>query len=301
VSRDGVLHQREAKIGFYGPRQRYKLRMRGGEHLLGDKTWVMGILNVTPDSFSNGGRYFECEDAVAHGLALFKAGADIVDVGGESSRPGGARRIEVEEELRRVIPVVRGLRQRCRDWISVDTSKASVAEAALEAGADIVNDVSALRFDPALGEVVARRDAPLVLMHSRGGFADLHDSPHYEDVMGEIVTELRQALERAERAGVALQQTIVDPGLGFAKHAGHSLEVLSRLDELAELDRPILIGPSRKSFIGHVLDRPVSRRQWGTAAAVAVCVLAGAHIVRVHDTDEMRDVTRLIDAVRGEC
>ncbi|MBN2371736.1 MAG: dihydropteroate synthase [Vicinamibacteria bacterium] len=260
----------------------------------------MGVLNVTPDSFSDGGRHLECEAAVAHGLALFGAGADIVDVGGESSRPGGACRVDVGEELRRVIPVVRALRRRCDGWISVDTSKAAVAEAALDAGADIINDVSALRFDAALGGVAARHGVPLVLMHSRGGFAELHDSPHYEDVMGEIVTELRHALGRAGRAGVALQQTIVDPGIGFAKQAGHSLEVLRRLDEMARLDRPVLIGPSRKSVIGHVLDRPVGLRKWGTAAAVAVCAMGGAHIVRVHEVDEMRDVTRIVDAVRGE-
>jgi dihydropteroate synthase len=232
-------------------------------------------------------------------LALFKSGADIVDVGGESARPGVARRVDVEEELRRVIPVISGLRQKCHGWISIDTSKAPVAEAALKAGADIVNDVSALRFDPAIGEVAASREVPLVLMHSRGEFAEMHDTPHYQDVMGEITTELRQALVRAERAGVAPQQTIVDPGVGFAKHANHSLEVLRRLDELAVLDRPVLIGPSRKSFIGHVLDRPVSQRLLGTAAAVAASVLGGAHIVRVHDVEGMRDVTRVVDAVRG--
>jgi dihydropteroate synthase len=259
----------------------------------------MGVLNVTPDSFSDGGDHADVDAAVAHGLALFEAGADVVDVGGESTRPGAAQ-IDSAEERRRVVPVVHALRAQGAGPISVDTTKAEVAAAALDAGADMVNDVSGLRFDPAMGPLIAERGVPAVLMHLRGSFRTMHREPRYRDVMGEVATELREALARAERAGVRAEQTIVDPGLGFAKDAGHTLEVLRRLPELAVLGRPVLVGPSRKSFIGRVLERPAGERVLGTAAAVAACVLAGAHVVRVHDVREMVDVARMCDAIRGE-
>ncbi len=290
----------EEIIAFVAPRRRYGLALRGRECVLGGRTWVMGVLNVTPDSFSDGGRYLDPERAVEQGRSLFAAGADIVDVGGESTRPGGAARVDAAEETQRVVPVIRALRRAGAGLLSIDTSKACVAGAALEAGADLVNDVSALRLDPDMGPLVARAGVPVVLMHSRGDFATLHHDPRYEDVATEIVTELRQSLERATRAGVRPDRTIVDPGLGFAKSASHSLETLRRLDALALLDRPILVGPSRKSFIGQTLDRPVGERLMGTAAAVAVAALAGAHLVRVHDVAAMVDVVRLVDAVRGE-
>jgi dihydropteroate synthase len=259
----------------------------------------MGVLNVTPDSFSDGGVHAGVDDAVARGLALFAAGADVVDVGGESTRPGAVE-IDPTEERRRVVPVVRALRARGAGPLSVDTTKAEVAAAALDAGADMVNDVSGLRFDPAMGPLVAERGVPVVLMHLRGSFSTMHREPRDRDVMGEVATELREALARAERAGVRREQTLVDPGLGFAKDAVHTLEVLRRLAELAELGRPVLVGPSRKSFIGRVLERPEGERVLGTAAAVAACVLAGAHVVRVHDVREMVDVARVCDAIRGE-
>jgi len=259
----------------------------------------MGVLNVTPDSFSDGGLHASVDAAVAHGLSLFEAGADIVDVGGESTRPGAAA-VDAAEERRRVVPVVRGLRARGAGTLSVDSTKAEVAAAALDAGADMVNDVSGLRFDPAMGPLVAERGVPIVLMHLRGDFETMHREPRYRDVMGEVVEELRTGLARAASAGVRPEQTIVDPGLGFAKDAGHSLEVLRRLPELAALRRPVLVGPSRKSFIGRVLERPAGQRLLGTAAAVAACVLAGAHLVRVHDVREMADVVRMCDAIRGE-
>ena len=260
----------------------------------------MGVLNVTPDSFSDGGLFPTPEAAVAHGLALFGAGADLVDVGGESTRPGGADRISADEECRRVVPVVHGLRQRGAGPISVDTTKAAVARAALDAGADLVNDVSGFRFDPALADLVAARGVPAVVMHMRGDFAGMHVKPSYEDVMGEVVAELGDALGRAEKAGVARSQLLVDPGIGFAKDARHSLEVLRRLPELKTLDRPLVVGPSRKSFIGKVLDLPVGERLLGTAAAVAAAVLAGAHVVRVHDVKEMVQVVRVCDAIVGD-
>ncbi|MGE5127428.1 MAG: dihydropteroate synthase [Betaproteobacteria bacterium] len=259
----------------------------------------MGILNVTPDSFADGGRLADAEAAVERGLELFEQGADWVDVGGESTRPG-AFRVEPAEEARRVVPVVDGLRRRGAGPLSVDTTKASVARAALDAGADIVNDVSGLSYDPAMAPLLAERDVPAVLMHLRGAFESMHRAPAFSDVMGEVVAELRAALERAERAGVRRERLLLDPGIGFSKAAEHSLEALRRLDELAQLDRPILVGPSRKSFIGRTLDAPPEGRLLGTAAAVAAAVLLGAHVVRVHDVREMVEVVRLTDAVRGD-
>jgi len=257
----------------------------------------MGVLNVTPDSFSDGGRFDSPEAAADHGLALFAEGADIVDVGGESTRPGGAARVDAAEEMRRVVPVLRRLRAQGAGFLSVDTTRAEVAAAALDAGADLVNDVSGFRFDPALATLVGRRGVPAVLMHLRGDFADMHRRPSYHDVAGEVAAELRERVEHARRAGVRDEQLILDPGIGFAKEAAHSLEVMKRLPELGALDRPLLLGPSRKSFIGKVLDLPVGERLMGTAAAVAACVLGGAHVVRVHDVREMVQVTRLCDAI----
>ncbi|HSD66086.1 MAG TPA: dihydropteroate synthase [Vicinamibacteria bacterium] len=259
----------------------------------------MGVLNVTPDSFSDGGELGGVEGAIARGLRLFEDGADWVDVGGESTRPG-AGRVPADEEARRVVPVIGGLRRRGAGPLSVDTTKASVARSALDAGADMVNDVSAFGYDPAMAGLVAGRGVPAVLMHLRGAFAEMHRAPAYGDLMKEIVAELAAALARAEAAGVQRERLLVDPGIGFSKDAGHSLEALRRLGEMEALDRPILVGPSRKSFIGKVLDLPVDRRLMGTAAAVAACVLRGAHVVRVHDVREMVEVVRVADAIRGD-
>jgi len=257
----------------------------------------MGVLNLTPDSFYDGGRFLDADTAVARGLALFEAGADVVDVGGESTRPSGAAPVTAAEERSRVLPAIRELRRRGAGFLSVDTTKAEVARAALDEGADLVNDVSGLRFDPDMAPLVAERGVPAVLMHLRGDFATMHREPRYADVAGEVAGELREALSRAERAGVARAQVLLDPGIGFAKDAGHSLETLARLPELSALDRPLVVGPSRKSFIGRVLDLPVEERLWGTAAAVAACVLGGAHVVRVHDLPEMAQVVRVCDAI----
>jgi dihydropteroate synthase len=280
-------------------RRRYRLDLRHRSVVLGDRTWIMGVLNVTPDSFSDGGRYAAREAAVRRGLEMFEEGADIVDVGGESTRPGGAARVDAAEERARVVPVIEALRRRGAALLSIDTTRAEVARAALDAGADLVNDVSGLRFDPALAAVAADAGVPVVLMHLRGDFQTMHARPAYSDVLAEVRQELAQAVDRAESAGVRRGQIILDPGIGFAKEAAHSLEVLRRLGELAALDRPLLVGPSRKSFIGKVLEREVGERLMGTAAAVAACVLGGAHVVRVHDVKEMRDVVRLSDAIAG--
>jgi dihydropteroate synthase len=259
----------------------------------------MGVLNVTPDSFSDGDAGLDTDGAIARGLALFEAGADIVDVGGESTRPGAAP-LEPSAERSRVVPVLEGLRRRSRGLLSIDTTKATVAAAALDAGADLVNDVSGFAFDPGLARLAAERGVPAVLMHLRGPFEAMHRDPTYGDVMAEVLAELRDAVARAEAAGMPRSQVILDPGIGFSKAAPHSLEVIRRLPELAALDRPVLAGPSRKSFIGRVLDLPVGERLMGTAAAVAACVLGGAHIVRVHDVAPMMQVVRMCDAIRGE-
>jgi dihydropteroate synthase len=266
---------------------------------LGGRTLLMGVLNVTPDSFSDGGRFADAEAAVAAGLALFADGADWVDVGGESTRPGGASRVAAEVERGRVVPVIEGLRRRGAGILSIDTTRAEVARSALDAGADLVNDVSGFRFDPAMAGLVAERKVPSVLMHLRGDFENMHREPRYADVMREVMVELEDSLRRGEAAGIARESMIVDPGIGFAKTAAHSLEVLRRLPELAALDRPVLVGASRKSFIGKVLDLPVGERLFGTAAAVAAAVLGGAHVVRVHDVKEMVQVVRVSDAIRG--
>lgn len=280
-------------------RRRYRLALRGAEIELGARTWVMGVLNVTPDSFSDGGRFFGEDAAVERGLSLFEAGADVVDVGGESTRPGAAR-VDPAEETRRVVPVVRRLRAAGAGYVSIDTTRAAVARAALDAGADLVNDVSAFSFDPDLAPLVAARGVPAVLMHLRGDFAGMHAQPHYDDVAAEVAAELRAAFVRAQDQGLRREQVLFDPGLGFAKDASHSLELLRRLDELQRLERPLLVGPSRKSFIGKVLDAPTGERLHGTAAAVAACVLQGAHVVRVHDVREMVQVVRVCDAIRGD-
>jgi dihydropteroate synthase len=274
----------------------YTLTLRGSACALGPRTWIMGVLNVTPDSFSDGGRFDGPDAAIADGLAQLEAGADIVDVGGESTRPGAAA-VAADEEIRRVAPVIEGLRRRGAGLVSVDTTKAAVARAALDAGADLVNDVSGFRYDPALAPLVAERGVPAVLMHLRGDFQGMHRQPAYGDVGREVAAELNQRLLEAEHAGVARAQVILDPGLGFAKDASHTLELLRRLPELQALGRPLLLGPSRKSFIGRVLDLPAGERLFGTAAAVAACVLGGAHIVRVHDVGPMTQVARVCDAI----
>jgi dihydropteroate synthase len=274
----------------------HTLTLRGQPCALGARTWVMGVLNVTPDSFSDGGRFAAAEGAIEAGLAQFGEGADIVDVGGESTRPG-ATPVAADEEIRRVVPVVDALRRRHRGFVSIDTTKAAVARAALDAGADLVNDVSGLRFDRALAPLLAERRVPAVVMHLRGDFAGMHRQPAYRDVAREVAQELGECLRDALRAGVERGQVLLDPGLGFAKDAGHTLELLRRLPELQALGCPLLVGPSRKSFIGRVLDLPAGERVFGTAAAVAASILAGAHVVRVHDVRPMVEVARVCDAI----
>ena len=264
---------------------------------LGDRTHVMGILNVTPDSFSDGGRFFEREDALRQAERMLEEGADIVDVGGESSRPGSDP-VSEEEEIRRTAPVVEYLAGRLDAVLSIDTYKAEVARRALDSGATMVNDIGALRLDPGMAPLVAEYGVPLVLMHMKGTPKTMQQSPRYADPMGEIGTFLKEQMEAAVRAGIPREQLILDPGIGFGKTIEHNLEILARLDVLHPLGRPLLIGPSRKSFIGTLLDLPTDDRLEGTLAAVVCGVWNGAHIVRVHDVRETVRAVRVADAIR---
>lgn len=259
----------------------------------------MGILNVTPDSFSDGGRQTDPDVAIAAAVRMAADGADLIDVGGESTRPG-AEPLPAEEELARVTPVLEGLRGRLGVPVSIDTYKAVVAERALDLGAVIVNDVSALAYDRALAGVVARRQAAVILMHNRGRSADMYARAQYDEVPGDIVRELGERLAAAEEAGIDRARVILDPGFGFAKTAAQSLRTLATFDDFHTLGRPVLSGPSRKSFLRVALgDLPPAERLWGTAAAVTASVLSGAHIVRVHDVAEMVQVVRTADAIRA--
>lgn len=265
--------------------------------VLGERTLVMGVLNVTPDSFSDGGLYLDPDAAVAHALEIESAGADILDIGGESTRPG-SQGIAAKEELRRILPVIERLRGRLRIPISVDTSKAEVAQATAEAGAEIVNDVTALRGDPRLAEVARRRRLPVVLMHMRGEPRTMQKKPLARDVMRDVVAGLRRAIALARRAGIAKSQIVLDPGFGFGKSYTQNFKLLANLAELARLGFPLLVGTSRKSFLGAALGgAPENERRWGTAATVAAAILGGAHIVRVHDVAEMVQVARVTDAI----
>jgi dihydropteroate synthase len=259
----------------------------------------MGILNITPDSFADGGQHFEAARAVDAGLRMVDEGADLLDVGGESTRPG-AEPVPAAEELRRVLPVIEALVGRTRVPLSVDTYKAEVAEAAFSAGASIVNDVSALLYDPRLGEVVAARGMPLVLMHLRGRPTEMYAQATYSDPPREVAAELSERIGVAMARGVPRGQIVLDPGLGFAKQAAHSYATLAHLDALAALGCPILVGASRKSFLKEgVGEVPPTERDWGTAAAVTAAILLGAHIVRVHSVRPMVDVARVADRIRG--
>lgn len=282
------------------PREVFRIPLPDGRTLtLGERTLVMAILNVTPDSFAEGVDRSDPDRAIAAALQMAAEGADIIDIGGESTRPG-APAVGEAEELRRVLPVLEGLRGRLGVPISIDTYKASVARQAVALGATIVNDISAFVNEPAIAGVVAETGAAAVMMHNRGRSSNIYEFAEYADVLQEIRADLSDRVNDAERAGVKRSQVILDPGVGFAKRAEHSLAVLARLDELASLGLPLLSGPSRKSFLRVALgDRPPSERVWGTAAAVTASVLGGAHIVRVHDVVAMSQVVRVADSIRA--
>jgi len=285
---------KEARDNFDAARRDVKVGKT--EMNFGERTYVMGVLNVTPDSFSDGGKFLDEEGAVSRGIKMVEDGADIIDIGGESTRPG-AKRVGAEEELKRVVPVVEKLAAKIDKPISVDTYKSEVARRALDAGAALVNDISALRMDDDMAPLLAERDAPVILMHMRGTPQNMQENPTYKSVMGEIISFLRERLQLARSKGIKMENILVDPGIGFGKTVQHNLEILRKLVELKSLGCPVVVGTSRKSFIGHTLDLPVEERLEGTAATVALSAANGANIVRVHDVKEMVRVVRMTDAI----
>jgi dihydropteroate synthase len=283
------------------PRRKFRLKLRSQTLTLGERTIVMGVLNVTPDSFSDGGKYDQPEAAIERALAMAQEGADVLDIGGESTRPGSEETSAVEE-LDRILPVLKGLRGRLKIPVSVDTRRASVAELAIRAGAEMINDVSGLRADARLAEVVAKNGVGLILMHMRGEPRTMQRGPFARDVMSDVVSGLRESVAMACKAGVAKRQIILDPGIGFGKSYAQNYELIEKLPRLAALGYPLLVGTSRKGFLGATLARdgktaPPGERIWGTAATVTASILGGAHIVRVHDVAEMVQVARVADCV----
>lgn len=263
----------------------------------GERTYLMGVLNVTPDSFSDGGEFNNLAAAVAQAHYLVESGADIIDVGGQSTRPDAAQ-VGVEEELQRVLPVIQQLRPLISVPISIDTTRAYIAQQAVEAGADLVNDISGGTFDPDMLPVVAQLDVPIVLMHIRGTPQTMQQLTDYQDLIGEIEQFLSRQIAAAVQAGIKSSRIIIDPGIGFAKTAEQNWEILRQLTRFRTLDVPILVGPSRKSFIGRLLNQPDPKdRTWGTAAACCGAIAGGANILRVHDVREMHDVCRVADAI----
>ena len=278
-------------------RSDYKIECRGKILDLGVRTHIMGILNVTPDSFSDGGRYADPEQALARAREMAAAGADIIDIGGESTRPG-ADPVPEEEELRRTVPLIERLAAELTVPISIDTYKSSDARKALEAGASIINDISGLRFSPDMARMAADYEAAVVIMHIKGTPKSMQQDPVYADVVDEVRQYLEESIELAVRAGVDRERIMIDPGIGFGKNLGHNLEILNRLDEFRGAGRPVVLGTSRKKFIGTVLDIPVPEdRGYGTAATVALGIARGAAIVRVHDVAGMAQVARMTDAI----
>jgi len=261
------------------------------------RTALVGVLNVTPDSFSDGGRYLDPENAIARGVKLAEEGADLIDIGGESSRPG-ARPVSAEEELERVVPVIRGLRRALSVPLSIDTYKARVARVAIEEGVDVVNDISAMRFDPEMVRVIAAAKVPVVLMHMQGTPRTMQERPYYRDVVEEVKGFLQERIEFALESGVGPEQILVDPGIGFGKELEHNLALLRGLPALASLGRPILVGPSRKTFIGKILGVGPEERLEGSLAAAVAAVLAGANMIRIHDVREARRAIGIADALR---
>lgn len=273
------------------------MRLRGREFVWGRRTYLMGVVNVTPDSFSDGGEAYSPDAALEKALSLVEAGADILDIGGESSRPF-SEPVDTEEELRRVIPAIRMIRRSCNCPVSIDTTKARVARAAIDEGADLVNDISAMRFDPGMAPVIAGSGVPVVLMHMKGSPRDMQRDPWYEDVIKEIKGFLAERISFAQEAGIARDRIVVDPGIGFGKRLEDNLSLIRRLRCFTDLGCPILVGPSRKAFLGSITGiKEPKHRDVATLGAVAVCVANGADIIRVHDVNMTRQVTAVVDAI----
>ena len=263
---------------------------------LGKKTIIMGVLNVTPDSFSDGGHFFSKEKAVEQALAMEADGADIIDIGGESTRPY-AEKVSLEQELERVVPVIEKLSKAVKIPVSIDTYKAKVAESAIKAGAAIINDISALRFDPEMVSVAKNSGVPVILMHMKGTPGNMQDNPQYDDLMWEIKTFFKEAVNKAEEGGIARDMLILDPGIGFGKSFDHNLEIIRDLKKLEDLELPILLGSSRKAFIGNILNKDPEERDTGTMATVAAGIMNGAQIVRVHNVGMAKETVKVMDAI----
>ncbi len=283
------------------PRKKFRLKLRCRTLVLGERTLVMGVLNVTPDSFSDGGEYDQPEPAIERALAMEMAGADLLDIGGESTRPG-SKAPSASQELDRILPVLEGLRGRLKIPTSVDTRRSAVAELAVRAGAEIINDVSGLKNDARIAEIAAKYGVPLILMHMRGEPGMMQRGPFARNVMKDVTQGLRESAAKARKAGVAKSQIILDPGIGFGKSHSQNYELLQKLSQLAALGYPLLVGTSRKGFLGATLARdgkpaPTEARVWGTAATVSASILGGAHIVRVHDVAEMVQVAKVADRI----
>ena len=275
----------------------YSIRCRKRTLTLGKRTLLMGVLNVTPDSFSDGGLFFDKEKAIAHGLRMVEEGADIIDIGGESTRPG-SKPLDLEEELRRIIPIIESLAKKVDIPISIDTYKSAVAQRAIEAGAEIINDISGLHFDQNLAKVASEEDTPLVLMHIRGTPETMQKDIHYESLFSEILHYLKDSIQRAESAGLDPRQIIIDPGIGFGKTVEDNLLIIKNLYEFRILGKPILLGTSRKSFIGKILNTGAGDRLEGTLSSIAIGVLNGAHIIRSHDVLQAKKAIAVADAIR---
>ena len=275
----------------------YSIRCRKRTLILGKRTLLMGVLNVTPDSFSDGGLFSDTEKAISHGLRMVEEGADIIDIGGESTRPG-SKPLELEEELRRVIPVIEFITKEVNVPISIDTYKSNVAQRAIEAGAQMINDISGLHFDPSLAQVAVKEDVPLVLMHIRGTPETMQKDVHYDSLFSEILQYLKDSIQRAESAGLDPRQIIIDPGIGFGKTVEDNLLIIKNLYEFRILGKPILLGTSRKSFIGKILNAEAGDRLEGTLSSIAIGVLNGAHIIRSHDVLQAKKAIAVADAIR---
>ena len=263
---------------------------------LSSRTHLMGVLNVTPDSFSDGGKFFKLEEAIKQGLKLAEEGADMIDVGGESTRPG-SEPVTIQEELHRVIPVIEELTKLIQVPISIDTYKSRVAKEALDSGASMVNDISGLRFDQGMKKVIAEYDVPVVLMHVQGTPKNMQENPKYENLFEDIKSYLNQSISMAEEAGIGEDKIIIDPGIGFGKTLDDNLRILKNLVEFKSLGKPVMIGVSRKSFIGKILDLPTDERLEGSLASMAIAIMNGANILRVHDVKESKRVAKLVDAI----
>jgi dihydropteroate synthase len=278
--------------------QNFRLKIRNTEFDLTKRTYLIGILNITPDSFSDGGKYFNTESAINRAEQIEAEGADLIDIGAESTRPG-SESITPKEELKRLVPVLKVVRKRLKIPISVDTYKSEVAKAVLQEGADMINDISGLNFDKNMVEVIAKSNVPCIIMHIKGKPKNMQKNPHYEDTMAEIYDYIEHSLNKAQSAGINLKKTIIDPGIGFGKRLEDNYTILRRLSELKGLGRPIAVGPSRKSFIGLTLNLPVNERLEGTLAACVMAIINGANFLRVHDMKSVKRAAVMTDVLKN--